>query len=92
MRERLRALPGVTVHDLGRIRCGIVTFSTDRLEADVIQQKLREQGINVSTTNPSATLLDSTARRLPTTVRASVHYYNTEGEIERFCATLRGLL
>ncbi len=92
LRERLRTLPGVTIHDLGRIRCGIVTFSTDRLEAEVIQQKLREQDINVSTSTPPWSPLDSAARRLPTMVRASVHYYNTEDEIERFCTALRGLL
>ncbi len=92
LRERLHALPGVTVHDLGRVRCGIVTFSIDQIEAHDVQEKLRIQGINVSTTSPASTLLDSTARRLPTLVRASVHYYNTEDEIERFCRALRSLL
>ena len=92
LRARLRRLPGVTVHDLGRIRCGIVTFSAASLEAEAIRDTLRQQGINVWITTPPATLLDSTARSLPTMVRASVHYYNTEDEIERLCTTLQGLL
>ena len=92
LRERLRELPGVTVYDLGRVRCGIVTFAAESLDAAAIQQQLRAQGINVWTSTPSSTLLDSTARRLPTLVRASLHYYNTEDEIERFCSALRGVL
>ena len=92
LRARLRTLPGVTVHDLGRIRCGIATFSAASLEAEAIRDKLRQQGINVWITTPSATLLDSTARGLPTMVRASVHYYNTEDEVERLCTALRSLL
>ncbi len=92
LRARLGTLPGVTVHDLGRIRCGIVTFTAASLEAEAIQQRLRQQGINVWTSTPASTLLDSTARRLATMVRASVHYYNTEDEIERLCTALRALL
>ena len=40
-------------------------------------------GINLSTSQPSSTLLDATARGLPTLVRASPHYYNSEAEIEQ---------
>ena len=39
--------------------------------------------------SPSSTLLDATARSLPTLVRASPHYYNSEEEIERLLAVLR---
>jgi len=31
-------------------------------------------------------------RKLPGVVRASLHYYNSEEEIERFCAALEPLL
>ncbi len=92
LRTRLRMIPGVTVHDLGRVRCGIVTFSTESREAAAVKEALREQGINVSVATPSWALLDSTARRLPDMVRASVHYYNTEDEIKRFCTSLSELL
>ncbi len=92
LRSGLRTLPGVTVHDLGRVRCGIVTFSTESREAAAVKQALREQSINVSVSSPFWTLLDSKARRLPEMIRASVHYYNTEDEVERFCETLSELL
>jgi len=92
LRNGLRTLPRVTLHDLGRVRSGIVTFSTESREATAVKQALREQGINVSVSSPSWTLLDSKARRLPDMIRASVHYYNTEDEIERFCETLSELL
>ena len=92
LRTRLRTLPGVTVHDLGRVRCGLVTFSAESREAAALKQALREQSINVSVSSPPWTPLDSQARRLPDMVRASVHYYNTEEEVERFCGALAALL
>ncbi|WP_456428022.1 aminotransferase class V-fold PLP-dependent enzyme [Rhodocaloribacter sp.] len=88
LRTRLDALPGCATHDLGRIRGGIVTFTADFMEAREIRRRLRERGINVSVSTPSSTLLDAGARRLPDLVRASVHYYNTEEEVERFCETV----
>jgi selenocysteine lyase/cysteine desulfurase len=36
-------------------------------------------------------LLDMTARRLDVLLRASVHYYNADEEIERLCAALADL-
>ena len=88
LRDGLRALPGITVHDLGPDPASIVTFSIAGREAEAIKAKLALAGINVSVSPPSSTLLDANARNLPPVVRASPHYYNTEDEIE---ALLRAL-
>ena len=84
LRERLRAVPGVRVHDLGRERCGIVTFTVDGIEAPAVRASLGRRRINVSTSSRQGALLDMEARGLPSLVRASVHCYNTEDEVERF--------
>ena len=41
LRERLDAIPRVTVRDLGRIRCGIVSFSVHGVEPAAAQATLR---------------------------------------------------
>jgi selenocysteine lyase/cysteine desulfurase len=92
LRDRLAAVFGVTVHDQGRRRCGLVTFHADQKDAATIQAALREHDINVSVSTPSSTRLDAEARALPTLVRASVHYYNTEAEVDRFVSALRAVL
>jgi selenocysteine lyase/cysteine desulfurase len=51
--------------------------------ADAIKAQCAAAGVNLSVSKPSSTLLDATARALPTVVRASPHYYNTEEEISR---------
>ncbi len=91
LRERLNALPGVTVRDPGAERCGIVSFTVDGHEADEIRQALARQHINVTVSRLTSTRLDMEARGLTNVVRASVHYYNSEAEIERFCTTLTTL-
>ena len=92
LRERLAALPGITLRDKGAERCGIVTFTAAGCAAALIRQVLLSQAINVSVSSAAGTRLDMEARRLPGVVRASVHYYNSEEEIERFCAALAPLL
>jgi selenocysteine lyase/cysteine desulfurase len=92
LRERLQAIPGVTVRDLGRKRCGIVTFTAAGRESDDIVAALHRRKINVVTSSPRSTLLDATARDLPTVVRASVHYYNSEEELARFTAAVAELV
>lgn len=88
LRGRLGGLPGVVVRDLGVERCGIVTFTVDGLDAETVKRRLSGEGINTSVSPPSMTLLDMEARNLDGLVRASVHYYNTEEEVERFCEAL----
>ncbi|HKL89526.1 MAG TPA: aminotransferase class V-fold PLP-dependent enzyme, partial [Salinibacter sp.] len=92
LREALRTVFGVTVHDVGRVRSGITTFSAKQMSAGEIQAALRERDVNVSVSTPSSTRLDAEARSLPDLVRASVHYYNTEDEIDRFVSALRDVL
>jgi selenocysteine lyase/cysteine desulfurase len=47
--------------------------------------------INVSVSSVESTRLDMDERGLGEIVRASVHYYNSEEEIERFCEVLAAL-
>ena len=89
LRERLAEIPGVTVFDIGRRRCGIVTFAVNGVTADEVESRLRDNRIHVSVTTPSGTLIDATRRQLPDMVRASVHYFNEDAEIE-LCANLVG--
>jgi cysteine desulfurase / selenocysteine lyase len=91
LRERLAEVEGVTVRDLGRVRCGIVTFTCNGHSPGEVMQRLRAKGIAVRTVERSSTRIDMERRGLDELVRASVHYYNTEAEIERLCEALRSL-
>ena len=91
LRSALRAQPGVTVHDLGQVQCGIVSFTVAGHDTRAVREALLAQQVNVSTSSLFSTRLDMAARGLNTLVRASVHYYNTDAEIERFCAALANL-
>jgi cysteine desulfurase/selenocysteine lyase len=88
LRSRLGDLPGVEVRDLGIERCGIVTFTVEGQAAEDVSRRLSEDRINTSVTATSSTLLDMEDRNLEALVRASIHYYNTEEEVSRFCETL----
>lgn len=84
IRTELGAIPGLTIHDLGRDRAAIVSFSIDGYAADAVRATLTAKGINVSVSKPSSTLLDARLRDLPVIVRASPHYYNSDDELDRF--------
>ena len=83
LRARLAATAGVRVHDLGVERCGIVTFTVSGVDPVDVKERLARERINVSTSSRQSTLLDMDSRSLSMLVRASVHYYNTEEEIDR---------
>jgi selenocysteine lyase/cysteine desulfurase len=92
LRDRLSALPGVIVADVGRERSGICTFYVEGHPSAALKAALVERGINVSLVDRHSALLDMQARDLPPLVRASVHYYNTEGEITQLATTLERLI
>ena len=56
-----------------------------------IKASLAAQGINISVSAAPSTLIDFQARGLKAVARASVHYYNTEEEVDKFVAALERL-
>jgi cysteine desulfurase / selenocysteine lyase len=83
LREGLGGVEGANVHDLGLRKCGIVSLTVDGLTSTEVKDALAERAINVSVNPRHYTLFDMEARGLPDLVRASVHYYNSEDEVDR---------
>jgi len=88
LRVGLRRIPGAVVRDLGAERCGIVTFTLQGIDAGAVKAALARRAINVTVSTLSSTRYDMEARGLEELVRASVHYYNSEEELERFLAAV----
>ncbi|MEB8389038.1 aminotransferase class V-fold PLP-dependent enzyme [Rhodobacteraceae bacterium KMM 6894] len=84
LREGLSEIAGIKVHDLGAQKCGIVTFTKDGIAPVAMAAQLRAQGMNISVSGHSSARLDMGPRGLDAMARASVHYYNSEGEVARF--------
>ncbi|HEY8895446.1 MAG TPA: aminotransferase class V-fold PLP-dependent enzyme, partial [Niastella sp.] len=91
-RQRLREIAGVVVHDQGDELCGIVTFSVTSVSAADIRSKLAAKNINVHIGFARSTLYYMNRKGLDGIVRASVHYYNTEEEIEQVCRELHAII
>ncbi len=93
LRTRLAGLPKVQVRDLGLTRCAIVSFTVKDMKPADVRLALKHKKINVSVSPANFTLLDMEKRGLHDgVVRASVHYYNSEEEIERFCEVLESVI
>jgi len=92
LRTGLAEIPGVVLRDLGRDPSAIVSFTLADHDAAAVVAAAAKAGITIGASQPSSTLLDAEARRLPPVVRASPHYYNTEEEVDRLvdvCERLR---
>ncbi|MGB1503898.1 MAG: aminotransferase class V-fold PLP-dependent enzyme [Acidimicrobiales bacterium] len=88
LRNGLGSLDRVAVHDKGARRGGIVTFTVDGVDATSVHAQLLARRINTSTSGPDRARLDLEPRGLPTVIRASTHYYNSEDEIDAVIAAV----
>lgn len=91
LRARLSDLRGVRLLDLGHQHSGLVSFNIDALPADEVRRRLLQQGFNVAANLSGYTPLDMTTRRLASVVRASVHVFNTEDEVDRLVKAIRDI-
>lgn len=91
LRQLLGLLKGITLHDQGARKAGIVTFSKPGKPSAQIVAELGKAGINVSLSHARWAPTDFAGRNLPEMVRASVHAYNTEAEVARFVVAVEAL-
>jgi selenocysteine lyase/cysteine desulfurase len=91
LRKTLAQIPEVTVRDLGARHSGIVSFTIDGWIPVDIRDRLLAQDITVTVSHRGSTLLDMSARRLDSVVRASPHCFVSPDELERFTEAVTGL-
>ncbi len=90
-RTSLAQIPGVAIHDKGVVKGGIVTFSLAGKSARAVKEHLAQYRVNVSTTSVFSARIDMEQRQLDEAVRASVHYFNTEAELDAAVAAVSEL-
>ena len=88
LRIGLGSIDGIRVMDYGRQKCGIVTFDVSPISADRVRVFLARKKINVAISSGDGNFLLFEKMGLKEVVRASVHYFNTEFEIDRFISTV----
>lgn len=88
LRTKLLEIDGVHVHDSGRVRSGIVTFSREGIASEDMLQALSAERVNTSLSNIYRTYLDTELEGVGTFIRASAHYITTDEEIEKLVSVV----
>ena len=91
IREALRQIPGITLHDLGRTHSGLIAFNLAGWDSFELKQRLGLKRINIGANGVAYTPLDMQARGLSSVARISVSPLNTDDDIELLVKALREL-
>jgi selenocysteine lyase/cysteine desulfurase len=91
LRAGLARVPGVTVRDIGRDHCGIVTFTVEGRPAAAVAEALAAARVTVTVSPAESSLIDMTRRGLDAVVRASPHYFVSPEQIDRAVTAVRAL-
>ncbi len=91
LRDRLRGLPGLVIHDVPESDGpgGIVAFTLAGVEAPEAKARLADAGVTVSVSHRESTRLDMAARGLAGLVRASPHYFNSDADLDTAADAVR---
>ena len=91
IREALRQIPGISLHDLGNTHSGLIAFNLAGWDSFELKQRLGLKRINIGANGVAYTPLDMQARGLSSVARISVSPLNTNDEIELLVKALREL-
>ncbi len=91
IREALRQIPGITLHNLGRTHSGLIAFNLAGWDSFELKQRLGLKRINIGANGVAYTPLDMQARGLSSVARISVSPLNTDDDIELLVKALREL-
>ena len=91
LRTRLLEIDGIRVHDTGRIRGGIVTFSHENIASEELLATLSAEKINTSLSNIYSTHINPEIEDVGTFIRASAHYITSDEEIEKLVGVVSNI-
>ena len=92
LRERLSALPGVHITDPPAAGGAIVTFVVDGLDASEVQRQLTYRRVHLIAVPAGHGRWDMDHRGLTKVVRASVHVYNDEDDLDALVEAVREIV
>jgi cysteine desulfurase/selenocysteine lyase len=91
LRQDLAGIPGITVEDRGRERCGTIALTVHGHAAELVRAELQRARINSWVCLSNAACVDMKRRGISSLLRVSVHYYNSDEELARLCTALESL-
>ncbi|WLD68801.1 MULTISPECIES: aminotransferase class V-fold PLP-dependent enzyme [Pseudomonas] len=91
IREALRQIPGISLHDLGATHSGLIAFNLAGWDAFELKRRLGLKRINIGANGVAYTPLDMQARGLSSIARISVSPFNNDHDIEVLLTALREL-
>jgi selenocysteine lyase/cysteine desulfurase len=84
LRRALLDIKGLSLTDVGTTKSAIVTFSLDGQAPAPLLRQLESENINISLIDRRTAHINMNHKQQRHVLRASVHYYNTYEEIEKF--------